>query len=157
MNTDRKPKISAQEIFTAHLLRVKGRKTPERFAILDCIAALPCHFVINDVYQAMAKTPYPVSRTTIYSTLRLLEDCGLVASHTFDRGATRYERVSTPSVSHQHLVCTQCGKVRDAKLETLMPALLEQQFKGFKPSHFDLTIYGVCTACRRSHRKQKTK
>ncbi len=84
---------SAHAIFTRYLHSKKMRKTPERFAILDRVAATDEHFSIEDFYDGIESKGFHVSRATIYNTIQLLVDCGLVRCHRFGNSSSKYEFV----------------------------------------------------------------
>ncbi len=87
-----KVKEEVREIFTAYLENKKQRKTPERYAILDEIYTHKKHFDVDTLYLQMKTRNYQVSRATVYNTLDLLVDCGLVKKHQFGQNISQYER-----------------------------------------------------------------
>ena len=78
----------AKDEFTEYLTFRKHRKTSERFAILDHIYSIKGHFNMDSLYNSMLKdASFRVSRSTLYNTIELLLDCGLVVKQ--DRKSTR--------------------------------------------------------------------
>ena len=94
------------------------RKTPERFAILEAVFSHNDHFGIEALYVDMENRAYHVSRSTIYNTMELFTECGLVRKHQFGTNQAVYEKVVS-SGNHHHLIRTECGKVKEVKVTTL--------------------------------------
>ncbi len=105
-----KIKEEVRELFTAYLEKNKQRKTPERYAILDEIYSHKEHFDVDDLYVKMKNRNYHVSRATVYNTLDLLVDSGLVKKHQFGKNTSLYEQAFGYK-QHDHLICNHCDKV----------------------------------------------
>lgn len=135
----------AREILRRHVEEKGLRKTPERFAILDRAMRMHGHFSGDDLYTRLEEEGFHVSRSTVYTTLALLCDCGLIRRHLLSARRAGYE---VAEQNHCHLVCTHCGRVEEvATGERLLPAGIE--VGEFRPSYYSTTVYGVCADCQR--------
>lgn len=132
------------------------RRTPERFAILEKIYSSSTHVDVATLYTSMLADGFRVSRATVYNTLGLLVEAGLVRSVAFGDGVTRYERITTAS-NHHHLVCTRCGKVKEIKAAEMVGDLLAKKPRSFEPAYYSLYIYGLCSRCAKEERNGEKK
>ncbi|MEO0137217.1 MAG: Fur family transcriptional regulator [candidate division WOR-3 bacterium] len=141
--------------------RFKGcgyRITIARQAILDILGKTEDHLSAEDIFFAVHKNYPNIGLTTIYRTLDLLVQMGIVYKYDFGDGRARYELTEGPKgkLHHHHLVCTKCGRVIDytdfidEELE-----LLRRTERGLAKKHnFEIKghliqFYGICDACRK--------
>ncbi|MDN3204012.1 Fur family transcriptional regulator [Algoriphagus sediminis] len=137
----------AKRIFEDFLLKQGSRKTPERFAVLEELYALPEdeHMDVEGLFLNMRNSGSTISRATIYNTLDLLVESGLAVKHQFKDKVALYEQALAYK-HHDHHVCNQCRKIRefsDPKIKEIKE-LIGKEFDSAITSH-SLVLYGDCT------------
>jgi Fur family ferric uptake transcriptional regulator len=133
--------------------------TVPRQAIVDVLSATSKHLSAEDVYMAVHKTYPQVGLTTVYRTLELLVQIGLVFKFDFGDGRARYELSEGPKGErhHHHLVCTDCGRVIDYTdfIDDEVELLNQTERALSKKYNFAITnhliqFYGLCDECKKS-------
>jgi Fur family transcriptional regulator, ferric uptake regulator len=130
-------------------LRARGyRVTPQRQLVLEAVAQLD-HATPEEISAQVQQTARGVNISTIYRTLELLEQIGMVTHTHLSHGAPTYHLASVSD--HVHLVCRECGRVTEISPEAIRPltTMLDQQH-GFKTDVHHLTVFGCCAECQAS-------
>jgi Fur family transcriptional regulator, ferric uptake regulator len=129
------------------MLRASGyRVTPQRQLVLEAVSRLE-HATPEEIFADVRQTARGVNVSTVYRTLELLEQLGLVTHTHLFHGAPRYHLAS--EAQHVHLVCHRCARITEVKKATVRPlvAVLEET-EGFQTDVGHLTIFGLCSSCR---------
>lgn len=149
-------KATVRSILTNYLEQNSLRKTPERFAILDAVYGFDNHFTLEELSERLNdEERFPVSRATLYNTLKLFLELRLVIRHRF-QGTTKYE-ACYDNDSHCHQVCTMCGKVTEFKSVQITRAIGVLHLRRFRKDGFTLYVYGICSTCQAKLTKQAAK
>ncbi len=129
-------------------LREKGyRLTPQRQLVLEAVAELG-HATPEDIATAVRRTASGVNISTVYRTLELLEQLGLVRHTHLGHGAPTYS-VSTDD-DHVHLVCRDCGGVSEASPDVVAPVVEQLAAShGFSVDVGHFAVFGRCEQCSR--------
>jgi Fe2+ or Zn2+ uptake regulation protein len=129
-------------------LRANGRKvTPQREAVVRALVGNVVHPTAESVHAAVTTELPNVSLRTVYQVLNDLAELGELQALDLGTGAARFDPNVEP---HHHLVCTQCGKVRDVYAsfgDVLVPSGAEQ---GFAVDSAEVVFRGRCEICRPS-------
>jgi Fur family transcriptional regulator, ferric uptake regulator len=128
-------------------LRAGGyRITPARQLVLNAVAELD-HATPDTICAEVQRTASSVNLSTVYRTLELLEELGLVTHTHLGHGAPTYHVAAEQE--HIHLVCRTCGRVEEAPAALADP-LVERlrRESGFAVDVAHFAIYGQCAQCR---------
>jgi len=130
----------------AEQLRSRGlRLTAQRQLVLEAVYSLG-HATPDQVHGEVARTAAGVNITTVYRTLELLEELGLVTHAHLSHGSPTYHGVSENQ--HVHLVCRDCGDVAEAPSELLSDvASTLKQDQGFTVDIGHVALFGLCSTC----------
>ena len=139
--------MTQYEGLAGKLRKLGYRLTPQRAMALSVIESSSGHISAEEIY-AQVSAQYPgVNMSTIYRTLELLKQLGLIYEVDLGEGRIRYHPEEMGH--HHHLVCQKCGAVTDIDESVLFPlqAVLLQAF-GFSAELRHMAILGLCEKCR---------
>ena len=141
--------MNAAETQFGKYLRSRGLKfTPQRKLILKKVFTTHDHFEADDLIMAFKKEGRGLSRATVYRTLPLLVESGLIREVQLGENHAHYEH-TLGHEHHDHLICVKCGHVVefcDHSIEMLQNTVCEKH--GFQPHSHNLEIKGYCSRCR---------
>jgi Fur family ferric uptake transcriptional regulator len=136
-----------REMFVQYLNKQNFRKTPERFTILEHICHIHGHFDVETLHKQLDEEKFHVSRASIYNTLELLMNAGLIVRHQFSSQLVQYE-LRAVAVTHYHVICNYCGMVREVKNDRMTRELISRRIPKFTCEYHSLNIYGICSKCK---------
>lgn len=128
--------------------------TPERKTVLRTVFSSHTHFDIETLYERLHNKGENISRATIYRTLPLLVESGLVRETLRCQDKVSYEHIFGHE-HHDHMICIKCGKViefKDNRIKKLRNSISSKN--NFQPEEHRFGIRGYCEKCRR---KEKSK
>ncbi|MGF7431537.1 Fur family transcriptional regulator [Thermoanaerobacterium thermosaccharolyticum] len=134
-------------------LKQKGFKlTTQRRAILDVIIEnREKHLSSEEIYD-LVKEKYPeIGLATVYRTLQLFDELGVIYKLNFDDGRSRYELYHNEDHQHHHLICLKCGSVIEMEgdlLENLEEAI--ENTKNFQIVDHNVKFFGYCSKCKQN-------
>ena len=123
-----------RQIFYDYLEKKRLSRTSERFAVMREVYGSDGHFDVEMLYERLKQKKYHVSRTTLYHTLELLEDCGLVRRFRLNSGGAIYERVFC-SAPHDHILLSDgkgCIEFSDPRIDDVIRSLEEEHHVSIK-------------------------
>ncbi len=129
-------------------LRGKGYKaTPQRIAISQFALSNREHPTAQRIYSEVRKTYPTVSLATVYKTIQILKEAGLIQELNLPRKQARFDCDMEP---HINLVCLRCGSIRDLKDPAVKEMVLKAvSAENFAAKGYSFDIYGICQSCDR--------
>ena len=146
------PDTEMLELLKQRLQRKQYKLTMQRRTVLEILLEHPGeHLSAEDVYGALRDKSSDVGLATVYRTLELLVQLGILQRMEFGDGCSRYEvnTIDPTRHHHHHLICTQCGKVEefdDDLLENLEQDISKKT--GFRVVDHQVKFFGVCKECQ---------
>lgn len=129
------------------MLRERGyRITPQREAIIEEVLKAEGHITPQSLARRLHRTMPAVNASTVYRTMALLEEVGVVQHSHLERGA-EYHRIGEGD--HVHLTCTRCGAGDDLSLDEADELReLIRRHRGFRADLTHFAIGGLCETCQ---------
>ena len=123
------------------------RSTEQRQLILEIIQQVGTHLYADEIYRQARQRSPSISLSTVYRSLQLFKELGLIEEHQFDGMHRCYE--TTPPSKHHHLVCLGCGRVFEFKCpsaERLKSRISREE--GFRVTDAEVRLVGYCPECQ---------
>ncbi|MBV9217448.1 MAG: transcriptional repressor [Acidobacteria bacterium] len=137
-----------RDIFSDYIQSRGLRHTGQRDLILQTFLSTEEHLTSEDLYGLVSKIDPTLGLTTVYRTLKLLTEAGLAREVRFGDNKTYYEHHFNHE-HHDHMICTECGKVIEffsPDIEALQDEMADKF--GFRPTHHSLRLWGLCSECQ---------
>ncbi len=151
--------VKEKEMAFADFIQRKGLKTTrQRNTIISTFFRLRGHISVEELLNEVKKANARIGYATVYRTLHLLVESGLVEERRFGDGLARYEGHSDVE-HHDHMICLECGEIFEffnPRLEALQEKLAEEN--NFTIYRHRLELYGACKddkACESRKRKKQ--
>ncbi len=125
------------------LLARKIQPSIHRIKILEYLSKNFVHPTADVIYQALNDEIPTLSKTTVYNTLKLFLEHGIVIDLTIDGTEVRYDINTTP---HSHFKCVKCGAIYDIEIPESIKK--PEEIDGHKISGMQIYTYGICKKCR---------
>ncbi len=119
--------------------------TPQRLAIIEYLENNREHPSAEDIYNALKDRFPSMSFATVYNTLEVLMEKGLIKEIGIDSTKKRFDPVVKP---HHHFICKKCGKIIDVERDFEITIPLE--LKDYDIVDFQVVFSGICPKCKES-------
>ncbi|MDK2952464.1 MAG: Fur family transcriptional regulator, ferric uptake regulator [Kosmotogales bacterium] len=139
-----------QDVLRSELRRRKQRMTAQRELVLKAFADTDAeHLSSEEVYRKVLEKRLRISKATVFRTVELLAEVGILRKIVFRDGIVRYELVEDTENEEQQIICNQCGKAFDFSLDKINDLLKSAEEKtGFKIEEVQIKFYGLCPECQ---------
>jgi len=151
--------ISPVEKFREFLATKSQRLTQERQAIVDEVFADHAHFDAEDLIDRLVRRQGAkrVSRASVYRSLTLLEEAGMLRKVTRSNGRDVYEH-AYGYPQHDHMICEKCGALIEFPSEAISEILDRVTSEhGFRMTSHKLEVAGICSRCNRPPQRRHRK
>jgi len=138
----------AEKISLINDLKERGlRVTPQRAIILEAIEKLSGHITAEDIFALVQKSSPYISLATVYRTLDLLKELGLITESHMGTGTTHYALMTHGP--HHHAVCRKCNRSIELPHDAFMPLVekLHSEYNFIADANH-VVILGWCQECQ---------
>lgn len=142
-------KAELKSRYDSYIQSSRLKSSKRRDLIFNHITQIQGHFTADEIYQALFKIDPEIGIATVYRTIRLLIDGGVLLEHTFGEKKGYFEVVDMHARHHDHLICNRCGKIIEFQCDLIEDdkERIAKQHE-FKIESHKLEIYGLCSKCQ---------
>lgn len=127
----------------ADMLQAAGiRPSAQRIAVLSAVANGHKHPSAEDIYSDLSRIFRSLSRTTVYNSLKVLTDKGLLRELEIESCCSRYDLAQQPL--HSHFICRRCSTIFDMSMP---PGISDVMTTPFDIDSVEVTYRGLCPEC----------
>lgn len=156
MDKKQQPLAPLRDRLTQYMVDKAMRKTPERYEILRVAGLANGIFTIDGLMQLMKEHgKFQVSRATIFNTMELFCNAGLVIKHPLATAA-HYE-LRTDCTPKAYIICRQCNTITKTSTSTAKLALQNLHVRYFAIEDKLLYMHGLCRKCQAKNRRQEAR
>lgn len=137
-------------VLNSYLSKEGLKQTKQRLAVVEQFLKVRSHVDVESIHATLRKKGMNIGLATIYRTLNMLKDAGLVHQHFFSDGRAVFE-IASPDTHHDHLVCTVCGQIDEFENDAIEQ--IQQQIAaemGYVLESHRLELYGRCKTCQKN-------
>lgn len=140
------------ETFQEYLSRQGLNLTRQREGILRCLMSAERHLGIEEMYDLLKKKDRSLGRATVFRTVKLLQECGLVQEVGGTNGRSKYE-LKADRPHHDHMICVECGRILEFQ-SPMMERFQDEAIRrhGFVALWHRHEIFGRCKNCQKSQK-----
>lgn len=136
-----------KDAFNAYLVKHHLKRSEQREVILDVFLRAAKHVSVDDLLGLVQKRRSDIGRTTVYRTLKLLQEAGLASELALDGQQMRFE-VDYNREHHDHFICNSCGDIFEFTSPEIERLQEEAAVKiGFVTEGHRHQIFGYCRRC----------
>jgi Fur family ferric uptake transcriptional regulator len=125
------------------------KQTQQRKMVIQYFLGMEKHVSVEELHEFIRRKGHPIGLATVYRTLSLLKEAGLVEQKQFAEGKSVYE-VNEPNSHHDHLICISCRKVIEFEndgIEKLQEEVAKEH--EFTLVYHSLDLFGYCKRCQK--------
>ena len=127
-----------------HLIEHGIKPSVQRIAIMEYLLTHKTHPMVDEIYEALVPQLRTLSKTTVYNTLKLYTDAGLILTLNIDDGFLHYDGDTS---LHAHFRCSSCGAIHDLAVKSDYSNWFEGS-GDFSVTEAQLYLKGLCPKCK---------